>query len=174
MDDLLKARKMKMTNLSLGDLYCDVNSPLSEVKVMFKYYYWVIEVNVGVVLHMPSYAYNEVKNVCTIFKKRGGGTLWERCWDASFNQHKMFNVWNVIKSISQKMRSRSVFKRDIDNAFIWNKCPLACIIYTITGFIPFQKSPVSLAFHVEELCHDSFLFHSMKFLVYSESPQYII
>lgn len=67
MDDLLKARKMKMTNLSLGDLYCDVNSPLSEVKVMFKYYYWVIEVNVGVVLHMPSYAYNEVKNVCTIF-----------------------------------------------------------------------------------------------------------
>lgn len=39
---------------------------------MFKYYYWVIEVNVGVVLHMPSYSYNEVKNVCTIFKKRGG------------------------------------------------------------------------------------------------------
>lgn len=29
---------------------------------MFNCYYWVIKVNVGVVLHMPSYAYNEVKN----------------------------------------------------------------------------------------------------------------
>lgn len=27
---------------------------------------------------MPSYAYNEVKNVCTIFKKGGGGVLCER------------------------------------------------------------------------------------------------
>lgn len=32
MDDLLKSRKMKMTNLTLGDLYCDDKSPLSEVK----------------------------------------------------------------------------------------------------------------------------------------------
>lgn len=42
------------------------------------------------------------------------------------------------------------------------------------GFYPISKSPVSLLFRVEELCHDSFLLHSMTFLVYSESPQYII
>lgn len=36
MDDLFKVRKMKMINLSLGDLYCDVNSLLFEVKMMFK------------------------------------------------------------------------------------------------------------------------------------------
>lgn len=36
MDDLLKSRKMKMTNLTLGDLYCDDKSPLSEVKHMLE------------------------------------------------------------------------------------------------------------------------------------------
>lgn len=54
-------------------------------------------------------AYNEVKNkyyMHVLLKGGGGVTLWERCWDASFNEHKMFNVWNIIKSISQKMRPR--------------------------------------------------------------------